>query len=182
MARLAFSLGHHAEVYTDVEELVAHAPTSGVILAREHEYGFCPILLKRLTACGLWLPLLGFADQLTIDAVVRGLKAGVLDYLIGAASTAQIARKLQACHAEAVEIFAAQQHKADAARLVKRLSSREFEVLSHLSNGLSNKEIARALDISPRTVEIHRMKMMGKIGAHHCAEAIRIYLVASGQV
>ena len=39
---------------------------------------------------------------------------------------------------------------------------------------------ARELEISPRTVEIHRMKMMGKLGARHAAEAVRLRIEATG--
>jgi DNA-binding NarL/FixJ family response regulator len=55
---------------------------------------------------------------------------------------------------------------------------REREVLERLTKGYSNKAIARELEISPRTVEIHRMKMMGKLGARHAADAVRCSLEA----
>ena len=57
---------------------------------------------------------------------------------------------------------------------IAKLSGREREVLEYLSEGHSNKMIARELEISPRTVEIHRANMMHKIGANHAAEAVRI--------
>ena len=53
------------------------------------------------------------------------------------------------------------------------LSPREREVLDQLAAGNSNKVIAQALAISPRTVEIHRASMMRKLGARHAAEAVR---------
>jgi DNA-binding CsgD family transcriptional regulator len=55
---------------------------------------------------------------------------------------------------------------------------REREVLDWLAEGSSNKAIARELDISPRTVEIHRANMMTKLGARHAAEAVRLKLEA----
>jgi DNA-binding CsgD family transcriptional regulator len=51
-------------------------------------------------------------------------------------------------------------------------------VLDWLTEGRSNKAIARELDISPRTVEIHRANMMHKLGANHAAEAVRVRLDA----
>ena len=69
---------------------------------------------------------------------------------------------------------------AEARQRISRLSMREREVLDRLAEGCSNKAIARELEISPRTVEIHRMKMMGKLGARHAAEAVRLRLEASG--
>lgn len=51
-------------------------------------------------------------------------------------------------------------------------------MLDWLAEGSSNKAIARELDISPRTVEIHRANMMTKLGARHAAEAVRLKLEA----
>jgi DNA-binding NarL/FixJ family response regulator len=67
-----------------------------------------------------------------------------------------------------------QREIAEARAQMRRLSSREREVLSDLSQGLSNKEIAMHLGISPRTVEIHRSNLITKIGAKSSAHAIRI--------
>jgi DNA-binding NarL/FixJ family response regulator len=51
-------------------------------------------------------------------------------------------------------------------------------VLEALARGGSNKDIARTLEISPRTVEIHRANLMTKLGARHAVEAVRIGLDA----
>ena len=61
---------------------------------------------------------------------------------------------------------------------ISKLSAREREVLDWLAEGSSNKAIARELEISPRTVEIHRANMMNKLGARHAAEAVRLRLEA----
>jgi DNA-binding NarL/FixJ family response regulator len=54
------------------------------------------------------------------------------------------------------------------------LSSREIEVLRHLSNGLSSKQIAGQLDISTRTVETHRLNIMKKLNTTNSAETISV--------
>ncbi|WP_255548125.1 response regulator transcription factor [Erythrobacter ani] len=61
---------------------------------------------------------------------------------------------------------------------IANLSVREREVLDWLTEGSSNKVIARRLEISPRTVEIHRANMMHKLGARHAADAVRLRLEA----
>ena len=58
------------------------------------------------------------------------------------------------------------------------LSVRERQVLEGLMTGRSNKEIARDLEISPRTVEIYRAKVMAKTGAETYADLIRLGLKA----
>ena len=62
---------------------------------------------------------------------------------------------------------------------VQRLTRREREVLTGVADGLSNRLIGERLEISPRTVEIHRANMLNKMGASHTSEAIRIAIEAS---
>ena len=56
---------------------------------------------------------------------------------------------------------------------VAQLTDRQIDVLKHLSTGLSNKEIAIRLDISPRTVENYRAWVMEKMGASNLADLVR---------
>ncbi len=58
------------------------------------------------------------------------------------------------------------------------LTPREMDVLTALVAGRSNKEIARELGISHRTVEVHRASLMARLGARNLAEAVRIGLAA----
>ena len=52
-------------------------------------------------------------------------------------------------------------------------------MLEAVASGLSNRRIGQVLEISPRTVEIHRANMLAKLGANHTADAIRIAIEAS---
>ncbi len=56
------------------------------------------------------------------------------------------------------------------------LTPREHDVLNHITGGSSNKEIARELAISPRTVEVHRARIMDKLSARNAADLVRIVL------
>src|SRR5690606_33545958 len=88
------------------------------------------------------------------------------------------ARRLDELRAEADEHIESRRREVEARRSVALLSRREREVLELLSEGCSNKEIARRLEISPRTVEIHRGNMMTKLHAGHAADAVRLRLDA----
>jgi FixJ family two-component response regulator len=66
----------------------------------------------------------------------------------------------------------------EARQRIATLSGREREVLEYMVAGRTNKLIARELEISPRTVEIHRANMMSKLGARQSAEAVRLRLEA----
>lgn len=59
------------------------------------------------------------------------------------------------------------------------LTPRERDVLTLITNGASSKEAGRQLGISPRTVEVHRARIMDKLGAKNAADLVRIVLTES---
>lgn len=178
-ARAAFALGHHAEVYADLSELVQHPPREGIILARESAAaGGAVGLLADLSRAGIWLPLIMVAEQPEVCNVVAAIKAGALEYLELPLESDRLASVLGKVAREARAHADARSKMFDARSRVQQLSPREREVLDRLADGCSNKAIARDLDISPRTVEIHRANMMEKLGAHHPADAVRLRLEA----
>lgn len=182
LSRTIFDLGHHAEVYADIGELAEHLPRTGMILAAdggedgEHEI---VALIEAMNLRGVWLPVIAMAAEPALERVVSAIRAGALDYLaqplVPEAFAAAIGRV-----SRAAENHSEQRRRAAQARLrISMLSNREREVLDRLAEGFSNKAIARELDISPRTVEIHRGNMMDKLGARHAAQAVRLALEAS---
>ena len=101
--------------------------------------------------------------------IVAAIKAGALDYLALPIKPDQLLRTLSKLEPEAEEFPLARRRVIEARNRIESLSGREREVLEWLSAGSSNKVIARELEISPRTVEIHRANMMAKLGAQHAA-------------
>lgn len=178
-ARLAFSLGHHAEIYSDFAELVALAPQDGVIIACADVLAMgMDRLLDRLGNAGVWLPVVAASQSPDVDDVVQAIRAGALDYMRLPLSEQEFRRMVAHVAADAGRHAEARRRLVDARQRIGTLSRREREVLDWLSEGCSNKAIARQLEISPRTVEIHRANMMDKLGASHAAEAVRLRLEA----
>ncbi|MFC3098735.1 response regulator transcription factor [Alteraurantiacibacter palmitatis] len=178
-SRLAFSLGHHAEVYSDLPELLDLAPRDGVIIACETALSSgVDHLLDRLGERGIWLPVIAASHAPDVDDVVQAIRAGALDYLRLPLTEREIARVAAQIAADGGRHAESRRRTIEARQRISLLSRREREVLEWLSAGCSNKAIARALDISPRTVEIHRANMMEKLGASHSAEAVRLQLEA----
>jgi FixJ family two-component response regulator len=173
------SLGYHCEVYADLTELISYPPRSGIIFVRDDlAAGGVGVILERLVSAGIWLPAIAFDESPTATRVVQAVKSGALDYLDLPLREQRLAGCIARVKDEAVRHGESMRRKIGAQQMIARLSGRERQVLDRLASGQSNKEIARELNISPRTVEIHRANMMTKIGARHSAEAVRLRLEA----
>ena len=182
-ARIAFALGHHAEVYAELEELLDRPSLEGIVIAADDgEPGMARDLIQRLGEHGLWLPVVIAAADPGLGQVVAAIKAGALDYLRLPLEMSDFARRLAGILAEADQHAERRRREVEAQRAIAMLSRREREVLELLSAGCSNKEIARWLNISPRTVEIHRGNMMTKLDAGHAADAVRLWLDAQLEI
>ena len=109
-----------------------------------------------------------------IPTSVRAIKAGAVDFLTKPFNEADLMR---AVHAAIAQDRDARQKGAELAELRQRLSSltpREREVLPLVVSGLLNKQAAAELGISEITIQIHRGKIMKKMGAGSLAELVRM--------
>lgn len=178
-ARLALALGYHAEVYASLDEIAKHPPREGVLVARDDELDGGPAaVLGALDRLGVSLPLVIASVANSVSDVVEAVSMGALDYLVLPITEEEFAAMLSRVERRAPGETLARRRMIEARERICGLSEREREVLELLVNGSSNKLIARELEISPRTVEIHRANMMEKLGAKHVAEAVRLYLDA----
>lgn len=178
VARSTFALGHHAEVYADITELAEHPPQRGIVAVRDDGSDDVGELLDYLADHAICLPLVAMAFDPETSRVVAAIKAGALDYLALPLDPPSLSAMLARIGDEAREHAEARRRMIEARNRIGNLSHREREVLDWLARGSSNKTIARELDISPRTVEIHRANMMSKLGAVHAAEAVRLRIEA----
>lgn len=179
LARAAFALGYHAEIYGDYRELVEARPNQGTILAEDiGAQGGVVALIGDMASAGLWRPVVATANAVELRRVVNAVRAGAIDYLAPPIEAATLESALDHARRDIDTKSEVHKESIEARSRLEKLSGRELEVLDHLVIGMSNKAIAKALQLSPRTVEIHRANMMNKLGANHPAEAIRCRLAA----
>jgi two-component system response regulator FixJ len=112
----------------------------------------------------------GFAD---VSMAVTAMRSGASDFVEKPLQSKDvldtIERVLEASPSEAKTV-----KSADTDALLSNLSKREVEVLSLLIQGKPNKVVARELEISPRTVEVHRARIMQRLGVTSFAELVRL--------
>ena len=129
-------------------------------------------LLRRLKRSGFGPPVVVMTAHGDVSTAVRAMKAGAADFVEkpfdDEALLAAVGAALDAAQAPVAE------ESDDAAERVAALSPREREVLDQLIAGKPNKHIARDLGLSPRTVEVHRARMMARLGVGSLAEAVRL--------
>lgn len=135
-------------------------------------------VIEELGEAGHWLPVVVFAENPVTERIVDAVLDGAVDYLAWPFGAADVEGSLHRVEARADGIKNVRIRHAMAHSLVRRLSAREREVLEGVAGGHSNRIIAEELEISPRTVEIHRANMLQKLGARHTSDAIRIALDA----
>jgi FixJ family two-component response regulator len=182
LARIAYDLGHHAEVYSNLDELAARPPHEGILVVHDSadrdDTGEAAETLAMLEGAGVWLPVILADESPTTDQVVEGIKQGALDFIELPCREERLITALNRVAEEAATQGTMHRRMLAARERIATLSRREREVLDCLAEGRSNKEIARTLGISPRTVEIHRANMMAKLDANHVAEAVRMQIEA----
>jgi len=132
-------------------------------------------VLDTLVAQGVDQPVIMLTGHGTVDMCRRAFKAGAAEFLEKPVNDELLIEALQ--NAVRQHVRSRERHQADRAARERyaQLSEREREVLGLIVAGLTNKEIGRALDLSPRTVETHRANLFGKLQAESLAQLIRRY-------
>jgi two-component system, LuxR family, response regulator FixJ len=132
-------------------------------------------VLDTLVAQNVDQPVVMLTGHGTVDMCRRAFKAGAAEFLEKPVNDELLIETLQ--NAVRQHVKSRQRHQIDRAarQHYAKLSEREREVLGLIVEGLTNKEIGRALDLSPRTVESHRANLFAKLEVDSLAQLIRHY-------
>ena len=174
--------GYHVTGFAEGNSFItaARARTPVCIVLDVHMPGRSGLdILKELNAQQYGAPILIISGRGDIPMAVEAIKNGALDFIEKPFDADTVVTRVR----EAAEVWA-RRRLQDAGVSVQSLrfpghellTVREREVLSHIAGGASNKEAGRSLGISPRTIEVHRARIMEKIGAKNAADLVRIVL------
>ena len=132
-------------------------------------------VLETLVAQGVDQPVIMLTGHGTVEMCRRAFKAGAAEFLEKPVDDEALIEALQNAVRQHVKSRERNQAGRQARERYAQLSEREREVLGLIVAGLTNKEIGRALDLSPRTVETHRANLFAKLEAESLAQLIRHY-------
>jgi two-component system response regulator FixJ len=123
------------------------------------------------------LPVIAMATEGDVRVAVRAMKAGAIDFLEKPVSEEALLGAIESARASGGKAVSTEEI-ANATRRIDTLSPREREVLDGLIDGRSNKMIANQLGLSVRTIEVHRARMMERLGMREFVKALRLGILA----
>lgn len=136
-------------------------------------------LQKRLIEQESFLPVIMITAFADVKTAVAAMKMRVFDFIEKPFDDVEILSSIRSAMEYGEATRRRQARREQYIQNLQRLTGREHQVFELLAEGHSNKEIARSLDISPRTVEIHRSRVMTKLEVRNLSELIRIAVDSS---
>lgn len=176
--------GYHVTTFADGHSFLAavRSRAPACIILDVHMPGRSGLdILKELNAKNYPAPVFIISGQGDIPMAVEAIKHGAFDFIEKPFDAETVVNRVR----EAIEAAGRRQARAGLGETLTQfpgsdlLTAREREVLNLIAAGASNKEAGRQLGISPRTIEVHRARIMEKLGAKNAADLVRIVLSES---
>lgn len=104
---------------------------------------------------------------------VRAMKSGAVDFIVKPFNDQQLLERVQDALTTSAKQYERMQREKDFCRQLEKLTSREKQVMNLVANGTKNKLIAQELDISIKTVELHKHNMMNRMQMTSVADLVR---------
>jgi two-component system response regulator FixJ len=135
-------------------------------------------LQQRLCELGSRSPVIFITGQGNVPLAVRAMKCGAVDFIEKPFDDDRLISSIESALALAAR-HGRHQATLDATKRIATLSRRQRQVLEGLMTGRTNKAIARDIGLSVRTVEVHRARMLERLGTQSLAAAIRLAVIAT---
>jgi RNA polymerase sigma factor (sigma-70 family) len=171
--------GYATRLFADAESFLQafEAGGSGCVVADLRLPGMSGVELQvRVREQGGSIPFVIITAHGDVPAARAAFHAKAVDFLEKPFQDAQLRSAIETAFAHERERATAAREERAAAAKVARLTAREREVLEHAARGLHAKEIASALGISVRTVEVHKSRIMEKLEVRNIGELVRFAL------
>lgn len=124
------------------------------------------------------IPVIMITGHGDIPMAVRAMRNGALDFLEKPVPVETLVQRIRQAIAYDASRRSEHDHRAEILRRIESLTAREREVMEHVVIGQPNKQTATELGITEKTVEVHRKRVMHKMGAATAIELVRMVLAA----
>jgi two-component system response regulator FixJ len=174
------SVGFESRAYTSAEAFLDQADLEkpGCLVVDVRMQGMSGLELQHLLSeRGSKLPVIIITGHGDVPMAVQAMKAGAVDFLEKPYNNELLITRIRQCLKEISVEQDRESKVADAKSQLAQLTPRELEVMNLLVAGKHNKAIADNLDISVRTAEAHRAKVMKKLHADSLSDIVRIALL-----
>lgn len=175
------SYGYDAVTHASGEEFLAEMEKKtsepNCILLDVRMQGMSGIeLFQQLDALDIIAPVIFITGHATVPMAVRAIQLGAFDFLEKPIDHNQLVFKVEAALKKFRETKNALLIEQESHKALGSLTKREYQILELLVKGCANKEVARELNITVKTVEYHRSNIMRKTGANSLPELVRLHL------
>jgi two-component system response regulator FixJ len=181
LAALLDTYGFRTRNYASAQEFLDQfAPAArGCLLLDVRLPGMSGLeLQERLTAEGVRLPIIVITAYGDVPTAVRAMKAGAVEFIEKPYDGDVVVSAIRSVLDHESRASRQEAETAEFTSRLGRLTPRERQVMDELVIGRQNKEIAYTLGISPRTVEIHRARVMDKMSAGSLSHLVRMAILA----
>ena len=181
VALLLQSVGLPVEVFADGQSFLTAVDTGreGCIVLDVRMPGMSGMdLQKQLGELGYTLPIIFVTGHGDVPIAVEAMRAGAEEFLQKPFRDQDLLDRVHTALQHDQEIRAASAQRAAVGKRLAGLTTREREVCDQLLEGQSTKQIAAMFELSPRTVEIHRSRVLEKMGVRSVAELVKLTLSA----
>ncbi|MBV7265490.1 response regulator transcription factor [Erythrobacter ani] len=173
--------GHHVESYVNgvefLKEVRSREPGCVLLDIQMPEIDGLEVQ-SELRERGVPFPVVVMTGHGDVEVAVRAMKAGAVDFIEKPFAKETMLEAIGEAFDRLDRSGEKSKRREEAELLVKGLTRREHEVLVGLTKGYPNKTIGYDLDISPRTVEIHRANLMKKLNVYNLSDLLRIAFAA----
>ncbi len=131
-------------------------------------------VLQSLVSKGITLPVIIITGHGDLPMAVKAMKFGAVDFIEKPFEEDILVESVRRAMVIGEQIHAQDSEKKNLEIRLEKLTPREHEVLIHIATGLQNKVIAYEMGISPRTIEIHRARVIEKMQARNLSHLVRM--------
>ena len=134
-------------------------------------------LQEKLIELGNLMPIIMISGHGDMAMAIRAMKAGAIDFITKPLNDQILLEQIQ----NALSLNSKNDSKQSVLECYQQLTAREQQIFSKVAEGKMNKQIASDLNISSKTVELHRANLMRKMDSRTLAELIKMYLLLFDQ-